>query len=98
MTRSNPAHEELQAVVGRALVDPTFRKGLLNGHRAECLAEFDLSDTEAEAARSIQADDLTTFAAQLDAWIARQSATPVAGGAFSFREDPVWSRSMPAAA
>ena len=34
-------HESLQGLIGRALVDPTFRKDLLNGHRAERLAELE---------------------------------------------------------
>ncbi len=62
-------HEELQALGGRALVDPSFCKGLLNGHRAECLGEFGLSNEEHDAARSIKAKDLTSFAGQLDEWI-----------------------------
>jgi hypothetical protein len=64
-----PTHEALQALVGRALVDPSFRAGLLNGHRAECLTEYPLSAEEERAASSIQAGDLTSFASQLDHWI-----------------------------
>lgn len=73
MVRPNPAHEELQAVVGRALVDPTFCSNLLNGHRAECLAEFDLSADEMAAARRIKATDLASYASELDKWITRQA-------------------------
>jgi hypothetical protein len=73
MVRPNPAHEELQAVVGRALVDPSFCKGLLNGHRAECLSEYELSNEELAAARRIKATDLTNYASQLDEWILRQA-------------------------
>ena len=62
-------HEELQSVVGRALVDPTYCAGLLNSHRAECLAEFDLKAEERAAASAIQADDIQSFALQLDRWI-----------------------------
>ncbi len=67
-------HEELQALVGRALVDPSFCKGLLNGHRAECLGEFSLSHEERDAARSIKAKDLTSFAGQLDEWISERAS------------------------
>jgi hypothetical protein len=73
MVRPNTAHEELQAVVGRALVDPSFCKGLLNGHRADCLGEFDLTNEQMGAARQIKATDLRAFASQLDDWITRQA-------------------------
>jgi hypothetical protein len=62
-------HPELQALVGRALVDDEFRCGLLNGHRRECIAEFALSADEERAVARIDAPDLTSFAAQLDGWI-----------------------------
>ncbi|MFN2252201.1 MAG: hypothetical protein ACK2UL_09825 [Anaerolineae bacterium] len=70
-------HEELQALVGRALIDPTFKRDLLNGHRAECLDEFNLTRDERVAASMIQASDLRTFARQLDRWITDR---PVRGG------------------
>jgi hypothetical protein len=73
MVRHAPTHEELQAVVGRALVDPSFSKDLLNGHRAERLAEFNLSTDELSVARRISANDLAGFAGQLDAWINAQA-------------------------
>jgi hypothetical protein len=69
MTHQNPTHEALQGLVGRALIDPAFRKDLLNGHRAECLAECSLTSDEQRAASTIQASDLTSFARQLDEWI-----------------------------
>jgi hypothetical protein len=69
--RIKPAqsHEELQALVGRALVDASFRRDLLNGHRRECLAQFGLTADEYMAASNVKADDITTFAQQLDMWI-----------------------------
>ncbi len=63
------SHQELQALVGRALVDPEFSKDLLNGHRSECLTEFALTADEFIAASTAEADDLATFAAQIDRWI-----------------------------
>ena len=69
MHHATSKHEELQAVVGRALVDPTFRKGLLNGHRAECLEEYRLTSEQRRFASEIDASDLTSFARQLDSWI-----------------------------
>lgn len=62
-------HESLQGLIGRALVDPTFRKDLLNGRRAERLAELELTADERGAAGSIVADDLSSFARELDQWI-----------------------------
>ncbi len=69
---ASQAHEELQALVGRALVDPGFRKDLLNGHRRECLSQFALSPDERMAATGVEADDLATFAAGLNHWIDRK--------------------------
>jgi len=62
-------HEEIQALVGRAIIDPQFCEDLLNGHRAECLAEFPLSAEELGAAAAIKADDLAAYAAGLQRWI-----------------------------
>jgi len=61
--------EELQGLVGRALVDPTFRTGLLNGRRAECLSEAHLTEEALAVAASAEATDLASFARQLDRWI-----------------------------
>jgi hypothetical protein len=83
-----PTHEELQAVIGRAIVDPTFCKDLLNGHRQERLAEFELSLEEREIASSVQATDLATFAAAIDRWIESKPVTEV-------RNNPVVSMAWP---
>jgi len=64
--------QELQALIGRALVDPEFQEGLLNGERHECLAQFALTVDELKAAIAIEAEDLSSFAAQIDSWIARR--------------------------
>lgn len=61
-------------MVGRALIDPGFRRDLLNGHRRECLAQFGLTADEYMAASAVEADDLTSFAAQLDTWIHSKSS------------------------
>lgn len=97
MLELGSTHEELQALVGRALVDPSFCKGLLNGHRAECLGEFSLSHEENDAARSIKAKDLTSFAGQLDEWIReRASMRPSPGYGYAVLKP--MQRSMVAAA
>lgn len=80
--------EELQALVGRALVDPSFRKDLLNGHRVECLSEFELTNEEFDAARSIRAGDLTSFAGQLDEWIRERTAEHRANAVATLRQTP----------
>ena len=69
-------HQELQALVGRALVDPKFREDLLGGHRQDCLAEFRLTPDELNAASSVVAGDLASVAAQLDQWICDKLSRP----------------------
>jgi hypothetical protein len=71
------AHEELQALIGRALVEPGFQHELLNGGREECLAEFPLTADEYAVARAIHATDLGAYARQLDEWIRKQALRPV---------------------
>ena len=83
-----PSHEELQAVIGRAVVDPAFCRDLLNGHRRERLAEFRLSSAEREMATAVQARDLAGFAQAVDRWICSQPAVPRTAS----RESPGESR------
>ena len=78
MRHGMPAHDELQAVIGRALVDPSFCKDLLNGHRRERLAEYQLSSEEREALANVQAVDLTTFAREVDRWISSRPEPAIA--------------------
>ena len=66
-------HESLQGLIGRALVDPTFRKDLLNGHRAERLAELELTPEEHRAASAVDASDLSAYARGLDQWITERA-------------------------
>jgi hypothetical protein len=74
--KNDLTHEELQALVGRALVEPSFCTALLNGQRELCLSEFALSAEERAAAQIIQATDLSDFARQLDAWIRARRLRP----------------------
>jgi len=62
------AYENLQAVVGTAIVDSTFRRRLLN-RSLEALKPFDLSSEEVDAIRSIHADTFEGFASALNRWI-----------------------------
>ena len=70
------AHEELQALIGRALVEPGFCHDLLNGSRDACLAEFALTSEERHVARSIEAANLQDFARQLDGWLRERRLRP----------------------
>jgi hypothetical protein len=71
------SHEELQALIAQALVQPSFCAALLNGDRQACLAEFALSADEYTVANAIEATDLSAFARQLDTWIQRDSLRPL---------------------
>jgi hypothetical protein len=76
MMHDSMTHEELQALVGRALVEPSFCAALLNGQRDACLAEFSLTAEEHDAASAIAADDLQDYAKQLDGWITTRRQRP----------------------
>lgn len=52
----------LQALIGTALTDSTFRSALLNGSRRKMLQTFSLSHDEIERIMTIQADSLEQFA------------------------------------
>jgi hypothetical protein len=62
-------HEALQAVIGTAVIDPQFRKALLNGSRQRVIEPFHLSREEHEAVMRVRADSLEQFAGQIDQWI-----------------------------
>ena len=65
------AYESLQAVVGTAVIDSSFRKALLNGSRRRVIATFDLTHEEVDVVMGIRADSLEQFAGELDQWISR---------------------------
>lgn len=52
----------LQALIGTALTDSTFRGALLNGSRRKILDTFPLSHDEIERIMTIKADSLEQFA------------------------------------
>jgi len=66
------AHETLQAIVGSAIVDPGFRRGLLNKEPG-ILNEFELTTEELALVLGIRADTFQGFAQELDRWINRSS-------------------------
>lgn len=55
----------LQVLIGNALIDRTFRTGLLNGSRRRILSSFALTSEEIETIMGIQADSLEQFAGAL---------------------------------
>ncbi len=61
--------ESLQAVVGTAVIDTTFRKALLNGSRRQVIRSFDLTREEIDVVMAIRANSLQQFAVQLDQWM-----------------------------
>jgi len=63
--------ESFQSVIGHAVIDTEFRKGLLNGKRRYILSNFNFSPEEVEFAMGIRADSLEEFACQVDSWILR---------------------------
>ena len=64
--------ESFQSVIGNAVIDTEFRKGLLNGKRRHILSAFNLSSQEVEFAMRINANSLEEFAGQLDSWISHE--------------------------
>lgn len=66
------AFEQLQAVVGMAIVDSGFRRQLLRA-APNNLSEFDLTQEEAEAISTIRQETLAGFATELDSWMSRRS-------------------------
>jgi hypothetical protein len=56
----------LRSLVAHAVVDTRLCSQLLNGERERVLARFEFSEGERAMLRSIRADTLQGFAAQLD--------------------------------
>jgi hypothetical protein len=58
--------DALQLMVGRAVVSDEYRKGILNGRKAELIRELDLDPRESAAVLAIHASTLAEFAAAVD--------------------------------
>jgi hypothetical protein len=87
-------HEVLQAVIGTAVIDPRFRKALLNGSRRRILAPFELSREEFDAVMAVRADSLEQFASQLDDWLCKtQNVIDPPSLAFH-RQSPLFSKAI----
>ncbi len=67
------SYNSLQAVIGNAVVDTEFRKGLLNGSRLRIISNFNLTPEETNVVMGIRADTLEHFAGQLDRWLTTQA-------------------------
>lgn len=67
------SYHSLQAVIGSAVVDSEFRKGLLNGSRLRIISNFNLTPEETNAVMGIRAETLEHFAGQLDRWMTTQA-------------------------
>ncbi len=71
------SYRELNRLIGMAMVDPRFRKALLDGRREEVLAAFDLTPEETAVLMGIQASNLQDFAQDLYGWMsAKNGALP----------------------
>ena len=82
----------LNQLLGEAVVSDQFRAGLLNGRRAELVADprFKLEPDEAAALLSIEADNLQEFAVAVEIYLSqRKSAPSVQTGAASHGQ-PRW--------
>jgi hypothetical protein len=55
----------IDELVWRAFTDPSFRRGLLNGHRRELVEAMGLTGKEREAALAVKAESLEDFAGAL---------------------------------
>lgn len=68
------AHENLQAIVGRAIVDSAFRKRLLR-RSSDVLADLELTSEESMVVAQIKATTIEDLASELDSWISEQPAS-----------------------
>jgi hypothetical protein len=59
------SHRSVQALIGTAVTDNTFRKALLNGSRRRVLQSFPLTGDEIESIMAIRAETLEQFAGEL---------------------------------
>jgi acyl-CoA hydrolase len=55
----------VEQIIGRAVVDPSFREQLIADARTAC-AGYDLTDEELEALEKLDAESLQAFAGKLD--------------------------------
>lgn len=80
----------LNQLLGEAVVSDQFRAGLLNGRRAELVADprFKLEPDEAAALLSIEADNLQDFAVGVERYLSQRKTAPAPASAPA---QPRWS-------
>ncbi len=71
----------LQLLVGRAVISEEFRKGILNGARADYIRDIDLEPEERAGILAIRAINLADFAAQVEEIARRREQPAVRSGA-----------------
>jgi len=76
------AHETLQAIIGTAIVDSTFRRSLLS-RAPGVLSSFELTAEESEIVHRIQADTLQGFAREIQDWLNQKSTARIPSPTFS---------------
>jgi hypothetical protein len=64
----------LEVLVGRAVISKQFKAGLLNGHRAELIQEYNLEPEEIAVLMAIRADTVKEFAIAVEQFMANRQA------------------------
>jgi hypothetical protein len=57
---------QIHAIATRAMLDASFRSGMLNGQRRQMLQEFDLSKELVDVIMSIEGNDIHQFIFELN--------------------------------
>jgi hypothetical protein len=65
---------QINAIVTRTLLDPTFKNAILNGHRRQKLLEFELTEELVNAIMQIEGKDIHHFVFQLNNLLLWQKA------------------------
>ncbi len=81
----------LNQLLGEAVVSDHFRSGLLNGRRAELVADprFKLDPDEAQALLSIEASNLQEFAVAVELYLSQRKSVPSSPAAHSQQRWPI---------
>lgn len=87
--------QSLQMLIGTALIDPGFRRALLNGSRRHVLQSYPFTGEEIERMMAIQADSLEQFAGELHRQFVAASEEPAPlplTRAYRARSEPIGER------
>ena len=82
----------LNQLLGEAVVSDQFRTGLLNGRRAELVADprFKLDPDEAAALLSIEASNLQEFAVAVEIYLSQRKSAPASHAAGAPHNQTRW--------